>query len=77
MALECRIEIKFSTDDPSIVHFEHGQLVKSAHQALRFETAVGLDITDDEVDPGGVGGARRLEHGVGFADARRRTEKDF
>jgi hypothetical protein len=36
---------------------------------------VRLDVSDDQVDPGGAGGARRLEHGVGLTDAGRSPEK--
>jgi hypothetical protein len=77
MAQECCVEIQFGAHDSSIVHLEQGQLLKPAHQALSFETAVGLDIPDDQVDPFGAGRARGIEHGVGLTDARRGAEKEL
>jgi len=77
MANECRVEVKFGTNDSSIVHLEQGQLLKPAHPALSFEAAVGLYIPNDQVNPLGAGYARRIEHGVGLADARRGAEKEL
>ena len=77
VARERGVEIEFAARDAPIFHLEHGQLLEPADQAFRFETAVGLDVSNDQVDAGGARRARRLEHGVGLADARDGAEEDF
>ena len=46
-------------------------------QRVRFLAAVGFDVADDDVAPVLQFALRRLEHGVGFADARAHAEKNL
>ena len=77
MAHEGCVEVKFRTHNSAIFRLEQGDPLNPGNQALRFETSVKLDVSDNQIDPGGAGAARRLQHGVGLADAGRSTEKYF
>ena len=77
VARQCRVEIELAARDASIFHLERRQLFETVHQAFRFEPAVRLHVSDDQIDAGGACGACGLEHGIGFADARDGAEEDF
>ena len=72
-----RVEIELEERRAAIGDFQPGQHVQAEHEGLGFRPAMRLDVADDDVHAFFADLAGSLEHGVGFADARRGAEEDF
>jgi len=76
-ALDGRIEIELTANDPAVPDFQRRQLLEPLQQLLRVGAPMRLDISNDHVHAGGTGGACRLEHRIGLSDAGRCAKKDL
>ena len=77
MAGEHRFQIQFGQLRAVIGGHLAGNHWQSLQQKLGFLAAMGLDQCDGHVDTLVVGFARRLQHRVGLAHARRHAEEDL
>ena len=75
--LERAVEVEFAQDTIDIDHRLTRQNLEAVEQSLRLLAAVRLDHADDDVHALLQLGASRQQHLVGFADARRRTDKNL
>ena len=70
MARECRIQIEFRAAEVTIANGQRRQSRQALRSAARFRCAHAARCNPATTSvPGGAHGARRLEHGVGLADA--------
>ena len=73
---ERRVEVELLPHHAAVADGLCRQALERLEQALGLVAAMRLDVADDDVGPGRLGGERRLEHGVGLADAGRGAEED-
>ncbi len=76
-ACEQRVEVHLVEHALAVVDEPARDGLDAGQHRLRLDAAVGLDHPGDDVDALGEAPARRLQHGVGLADARRRAEEDL
>jgi hypothetical protein len=75
-AAQGRVDVEFLAYDAAVPHGQGRQPLEAFHEPLGFHPAVRLDVADHDVPAGGLRDARRLQHGVGLADARGGAEED-
>ena len=75
-ARERGVEIELAAYDPAILDRKRRDRLQTFHQLLGLDAAVRLDVTDHDLDTGGLHRARSREHRVGLADSRGRAEED-
>src|SRR5579883_1934494 len=75
--LEKRIEVHLLKDLAAIGNFCAGDDFEAIEKSLRFRAAVRFNDADHNVHAFKLPGARREEHFVGLADARRGAEKNL
>ncbi len=76
VTLQRDVEVEFLAHHAAIADRLQRQGFQRFEHALGFAPAVRLDVTDHDVGPRRPGRNRRLEHRVGLADPRRRSEED-
>ena len=76
-ALQDGVEVHLLEDAAAILDLAPRQHLEARELGLGLGAAVGLDDTDHDVDALFPAPARRLQHLVGLADARRGAEEDF
>ena len=77
LAPEQRVEVHLGEDAAAIHQAPPRQDLEAAQQGLGLGAPVGLDDADHHVDAFPAPLLRRLEHGVGLADARVGAEEDL
>ena len=75
-ARETRLDIKLLEDDAAVIDLPPRKNLESEEERARVVSTVGLDDPYDDVASVFAFESRRLEHRIGLADARRRTEED-
>ena len=76
-ALQDGVEVHLLEDAAAILDLAPRHHLEAGELGLGLGAAVGLDDTDHDVDALFPAPARRLQHLVGLADARRGAEEDF
>ncbi len=73
---ESGVQVELLPNDAAISDRQRRQMLEALGEPLGLDAAMRLEIADHDVGAGRLGGARRLQHGVGLADAGGGAEED-